>query len=188
MIFAAIVVLSATGLSPMVVNSVAGALLMIVFGCLTLQQAARAFDRQIFLLVGASIAMATALEATGGARLIAETIIGLGGGSSVPVILALLFVAVALLTNVLSNNAAAALFIPIALDMARRIGAPPEVFAAAVIYAANCSFATPIAYQTNLMVMGPGHYSFSDFLRAGIPLIAIITIAFSLLAPWYYGL
>ncbi|MAM10946.1 MAG: SLC13 family permease [Rhizobiaceae bacterium] len=187
-LFAAIVIFSATGLSPMVVNSVAGALLMIVFGCLTFQQAARAFDRQIFLLVGASIAMATALEATGGAQLIAEGIVGLGGGASAPIILALLFVGVALLTNVLSNNAAAALFIPIALDMANRIGAPPEVFAAAVIYAANCSFATPIAYQTNLMVMGPGHYGFGDFLRAGLPLIGVITVAFSLLAPWYYGL
>ncbi|WP_319518744.1 SLC13 family permease [uncultured Martelella sp.] len=187
-IFGGIVALSATGLSPMVVNSVVGALLMIVFGCLTFQQAARAFDRQIFLLVGASIAMATALEATGGARLIAEGIVGLGGGSSAPVVLALLFIAVALLTNLLSNNATSALFIPISLDMARRIGAPPEVFAAAVIYAANCSFATPIAYQTNLMVMGPGHYGFRDFLRAGLPLIALITVVFSLLAPWYYNL
>ncbi|TCT41050.1 SLC13 family permease [Martelella mediterranea] len=187
-IFAAIVILSATGISPIAVNSVTGALLMIAFGCLTFQQAARAFDRQIFLLVGASIAMSTALEATGGAQLIAQGIVHLAGSNSAPVAMALLFVGVAALTNMLSNNAAAALFIPIALDMARQIGAPPEAFAATVIYAANCSFATPIAYQTNLMVMGPGHYSFSDFLRAGTPLIILITVVFSLLAPWYYGL
>ncbi|AJY47964.1 potassium transporter TrkA [Martelella endophytica] len=187
-IFAGIVLFSASGLSPIAVNSVAGVVLMLLFGCLTMQQAARAFDRQIFLLVGASIAMSTALQATGGARLIAETIVGLGGGSSAPVIIALLFVSVALLTNVLSNNAAAALFVPIAIDMANQIDAPPAVFVAAVIYAANCSFATPIAYQTNLMVMGPGHYGFQDFMRAGIPLIILLTIAFAVLAPWYYGL
>ena len=94
----------------------------------------------------------------------------------------------AIMTNVLSNNAVAALFIPIALDVARRLGAPPEAFIGAVIYAANCSFATPIAYQTNLLVMGPGHYRFSDFIRAGTPLVLIIWLTFSLLAPWYYGL
>lgn len=187
-IFAGIVILSATGLSPIAVNAVVGALLMIAFGCLTFQQAARAFDRQIFLLVGVSIAMATALEATGGARLIADSIVHLAGNGSAPLAITLLFVGVAILTNVLSNNAAAALFIPIALDMARQVGAPPAAFAAAVIYAANCSFATPIAYQTNLMVMGPGHYTFNDFVRAGLPLIIIITVTFSLIAPWYYGL
>ena len=159
-LFAAMVVLSATGISPIAVNSIVGALLMIVFGCLTLQQAARAFDRQIFLLVGASIAMSTALEATGGARMIAESIVSLGGGSSAPIILALLFAGVALLTNVLSNNAAAALFMPIALDMAGDIGVSPAVVTATVIFAANCCFATPIAYQTNLMVMGAGTLQF----------------------------
>ena len=87
----------------------------------------------------------------------------------------------------LSNNAAVALFIPIGLSMARQIGAPPEAFAAAVIYAANCSFATPIGYQTNLMVMGPGHYSFGDFIRAGVPLIVLLAVVFALTAPWYYG-
>lgn len=187
-IFAAIVLLSATGLSPMVVNSVVGALLMILLGCLTLQQAARAFDSQIFLLVGAAIAMATALQATGGAQLVAEGIVGLGGGNSASVAITLLFIGVAILTNVLSNNAAVALFIPIGLSMAHQIGAPPEAFAAAVIFAANCSFATPIGYQTNLMVMGPGHYGFADFIRAGVPLIVLLTIVFALVAPWYYGL
>ncbi|WP_348245656.1 SLC13 family permease [Martelella sp. AD-3] len=100
----------------------------------------------------------------------------------------ILFVTVAIMTNILSNNAAAALFMPIALNMAHQIGAPPLAFAAAVIYAANCSFATPISYQTNLMVMGPGHYSFADFVRGGLPLVVIIAVAFALLAPFYYNL
>ena len=80
------------------------------------------------------------------------------------------------------------MFTPIALGIARAWGFRPSRFVAAVIFAANSSFATPIGYQTNLLVMGPGHYRFSDFLRAGTPLVLIIWLTFSLLAPWYYGL
>jgi len=80
------------------------------------------------------------------------------------------------------------LFTPIAVDIARQIGAPPEAFAVAVIFAANCSFASPLGYQTNLLVMGPGHYTFFDFVRAGTPLIVLLWLVFSLMAPMYYGL
>lgn len=160
---------------------------MIVTGCLTLPQAARAFDRQIFLLVGSSIAAATALEQTGGAQLIAETVVSLLNGQSAAVVMSGFFAVVALLTNVLSNNATAVLFTPIGIGIAQAIGAPPMAFIAATIFAANCSFATPIGYQTNLLVMGPGHYSFGDFVRAGTPLVIIIWLTFSLFGPWYYG-
>ncbi|MCF3642291.1 SLC13 family permease [Rhizobium sp. TRM95111] len=187
-IFALVVALSAFDVTPIVVNAILGAAMMIATGCLTLPQAVRAFDRQIYLLIGASIAMATALEATGGAALIATRTVMLFEGASPGVILSALFLVMAALTNILSNNAVAALFIPIALEVARRLQAPPEAFIGAVIFAANCSFATPIGYQTNLLVMGPGHYRFSDFIRAGTPLVALLWLTFSLLAPWYYGL
>jgi len=187
-IFAGIVVLSAFSLLPIVVAAVCGAVLMLLTGCLSILQAARAFDRQIFLLVGSSVALATALEATGGAALIASSALGLMEGASAGVILSGLFLVMAILTNILSNNATAVLFTPIALGIAKGMGVPPEPFVAAVIFAANSSFATPIGYQTNLLVMGPGHYRFSDFLRAGTPLVLIIWLTFSLLAPWYYGL
>ena len=187
-IFASIVVLSAFSIMPIVVAAVCGAVLMLLTGCLSILQAARAFDRQIFLLVGSSVALATALEATGGAALIASSALDLMEGASAGVILSGLFLVMALLTNILSNNATAVLFTPIALGIAKGMGVSPAPFIAAVIFAANCSFATPIGYQTNLLVMGPGHYRFSDFLRAGTPLVIIIWLTFSLLAPWYYGL
>ena len=187
-IFAAIVVLSAFSILPIVVAAVCGAVLMLLTGCLSILQAARAFDRQIFLLVGSSVALATALEATGGAALIASSALGLMEGASAGVVLSGLFLVMAVLTNILSNNATAVLFTPIALGIAKGLGVSPEPFIAAVIFAANASFATPIGYQTNLLVMGPGHYRFSDFLRAGTPLVIIIWLTFSLLAPWYYGL
>ena len=80
------------------------------------------------------------------------------------------------------------LFTPIAIDIARQLGVSPEPFAVAVIFAANCSFASPLGYQTNLLVMGPGHYRFGDFARAGIPLIILMWLVFSLFAPSFYGL
>ncbi|WP_136658792.1 SLC13 family permease [Nitratireductor sp. XY-223] len=187
-IFLGIIVLSALNILPIVVSAITGAALMLAFGCLTIYQAARAFDRQVFLLVGSSIALATALQVTGGAALIADSTVMALMGAPVPVVLSILFAVMAVVTNILSNNATAVLFIPIALGIATRLGAPQDAFVAAVIFAANASFATPIGYQTNLLVMGPGHYSFRDYLRAGLPLVVIIWLTFSFIAPWYYGL
>lgn len=92
------------------------------------------------------------------------------------------------MTNLLSNSATAGLFTPIAINTALALGVEPTAFIHAVIFAANCSFATPMGYQTNLLVMGPGYYKFVDYLRGGTPLIVLIWLAFSLLAPWYYEL
>ncbi|MBT4487450.1 MAG: SLC13 family permease, partial [Rhodospirillaceae bacterium] len=102
--------------------------------------------------------------------------------------LSAMFALVAIMTNLLSNSATAVLFTPIAINTALALNVDPMVFIHAVIFAANCSFATPMGYQTNLLVMGPGHYKFSDYLRGGTPLIVLIWLAFSLFAPWYYGL
>ncbi len=108
--------------------------------------------------------------------------------ASPAVVLSAFFLATAVLTNFLSNNATAVLFTPIAIKVAEGIGAPPEAFIAGVIFAANCSFATPVGYQTNLLVMGPGHYRFSDFIKAGTPLVILIWLTYSFVGPWYYGL
>jgi di/tricarboxylate transporter len=188
LVFALVVVTAASGLLPIVVTAIAGAFAMIATGCLTLAQAGRAVDRQIFLLVGSSIAAATALENTGGARLIAEGVVDALAAGGPAVLLSGFFALVALMTNFLSNNATAVLFTPIGIGIAQTAGIRPEAFVAATIFAANASFATPIGYQTNLMVMGPGHYSFADFMRAGIPLIVIIWLTFTIVGPWYYGL
>ncbi len=95
---------------------------------------------------------------------------------------------VALMTNILSNNATAVLFTPIALELAFGLQADPMPFALAVLFGANCSFATPVGYQTNLLVMGPGYYRFRDFLYVGTPLVVLLWGAFSLFMPWYYDL
>ena len=187
-IFFAIVVMSAAGVLPIEVLAVTGAVLMVATRCLTIGEAARAVDRSILMLIGASIAAATALERTGGAALIAQGTVHLLGGLSPAFILSGLFLIIAIMTNFLSNNATAVLFTPIALDVARRLGVPPQGFLACVIFAANASFATPIGYQTNLLVMGPGRYRFVDFAKAGVPLVILVWLTFSLVGPWYYAL
>ncbi|HEY9056810.1 MAG TPA: SLC13 family permease [Aurantimonas sp.] len=187
-IFFAIVLMAATGALPIEVLAVVGALLMVATGCLTVGEAARAFDRSIFMLIGASIAAAVALERTGGAAMIAEAAVAALAGLTPWAILSALFLVIAIMTNLLSNNATAVLFTPIALDLSRRLGTSPEAFLACVILAANASFATPIGYQTNLLVMGPGRYRFIDFAKAGVPLVILVWLTFSIVAPWYYPL
>jgi len=186
-VFAAVILAAASGVVPIVIAALTGAFAMVAAGCLNVRQAARAFDRQIYLLIAASLAMALPLEATGGAAFLAHGVVNTLGDASPAMLLSAMFALVAVLTNVLSNNATAVLFTPIAASTAAEIGVDAMPFVLAVIFAANCSFASPIGYQTNLLVMGPGHYRFSDFLRAGTPLVILIWLAFSLFAPWYYG-
>ncbi|MCG8558477.1 MAG: anion permease, partial [Hyphomicrobiales bacterium] len=104
------------------------------------------------------------------------------------VLLSALFLLTAILTNFLSNQATGALMAPVAVAAAAQIGADPTPFVHGLIIALNYSFATPMAYQTNLLVMGPGHYRFADFVLGGLPLILLIWVFFSLFAPAYYGL
>jgi len=186
-VFAAVVAAAATGQVPIVIAALAGALGMIALGCLNINQAARAVDRQVALLVAAALAMGSALQGTGGAAYLAQHLITAMAGLGPAVVLSALFALVAVMTNVLSNAATAVLFTPIAINTALALGMAPTPFIHAIIFAANCSFATPMGYQTNLLVMGPGRYKFSDYLRGGTPLIVLIWLAFSLFAPWYYG-
>jgi di/tricarboxylate transporter len=187
-IFALTVLAAASGLVPIEIAALCGAGAIILTGCLNVRQATRALDRQIILLVAASIAMAAALEATGGARFLASHLVQALAGQEPAVVLSAMFLLVAVLTNVLSNNATALLFTPIAISTAGQLGVGPTAFIHAVIFAASCSFATPIGYQTNLLVMGPGNYRFKDFVRAGTPLLIIMWLGFTMLAPWYYGI
>ncbi len=187
-IFSLVVGLASTSLVPIVISALIGAVLMMVSSCLNVRQSSRAIDRRVFTIVGAALALGTAMQATGGAGWLAQTVISLLSDAPIWVLLSGFFLLVALLTNVLSNNATAVLFTPVALGIATELGVDPMPFLLAVIFGANCSFATPMSYQTNLLVMAPGHYQFSDFVRVGTPLIFLIWIAFTLFVPWYYGL
>lgn len=186
--FILVVATAASGLLPIALAAIGGAALMLVLGCLNTRQAARAIDRRVVFLVGAALAMGAALEGTGGAHFIAHGLLNLVAEATPQVMLSVFFLLVAAMTNILSNNATAVLFTPIAISVAQSLGVDPMVFVVTVIFAANCSFATPMSYQTNLLVMAPGHYRFSDYAKAGLPLIAVVWLAFTLFVPWYYGL
>ncbi len=175
-------------LIPVVIAAMAGASAMLLFGCLNIRQAGRSVESRVVMLVAAALAMGHAMQATGGAEFLANLAVAMVGDDNPAVLLSAFFLVVALITNVLSNNAAAVLFTPIAVSLAHSVGVDPMPFAVAVVMAASCSFATLIGYQTNLLVMAPGHYKFSDFVRAGLPLVFLVWLAFSLFAPFYYGL
>jgi len=187
LIFAAVVLPAALDLVPIVVTALLGVLALVLTGCLNVRQAARAVDRQIVLIIASSLALGAALEATGGAAYIAQLVLAAMAGAPPGAILSVLFLLIAMLTNVLTNNAAAVLFTPVAVNLAHQLGADVFPFALAVVFGASCSFATPIGYQTNLLVMGPGHYRFVDFVVAGLPLVILLWLAFSAFVPWYYG-
>ncbi|MCW8915488.1 MAG: SLC13 family permease [Magnetovibrio sp.] len=183
-----VVVLAATGTIPIVIAGLSGAAAMVALGVLNVRQAFRAVDTKILTMIPAALAMGAAMHATGGAHFVADLVMGMFDGAGPWMVLSVFFITMVVLTNVISSKAMAVLFTPIAVDLAISINAPIEAFAVAVVFAANCSFASPIGYQTNLLVMAPGHYRFIDFARAGIPLILILWGVFSFFVPWYYGM
>ncbi|MDX1738436.1 MAG: SLC13 family permease, partial [Alphaproteobacteria bacterium] len=186
--FLGVVTFAGFGILPTEVAALAGAAIMILSGALTLEQAVKSLDLQIILLIAAALALGTSMEATGGANFMSHLLVLALGDASPAIVLSGFFLLVACLANMLSTKATAVLFTPIAVSIAREIGVPAEAFAVAVVFAANCSFASPVGYQTNLLVMAPGHYKFMDFIKYGSPLILICWAAFSLFAPFWYGL
>lgn len=187
LIFLGVVTAAATGLLPIAISALCGVLVMLAVGILNIRQAGRAFDRRIYLLIGASLAMGLTLERTGGAALIGGLMATIAEHFGPAALISALFAVSAITTNVLSNNATAVLLMPIAVNAAKIAGIEPLPLALTVIYGANCPFATPIAYQTNLLVMTPGHYKFKDFAVVGVPMIVIIWLVYSLVAPVYFG-
>ena len=188
LIFLSTIGLAAAGVLPIVVATLGGAVAMVAAGVLNVRQATRTVDSKIFTTIAAALALGVSLQETGGAAYLARHLVAAVEGAGPATVLSLFFLLVALLSNLISTKTSAVLFTPIAVDIALEMGLSPTAFAVAVVFAANCSFASPLGYQTNLMVMAPGHYRFTDFARAGLPLIFILWITFSLFAPWYYGL
>ncbi|KAF0224496.1 MAG: TrkA-C domain-containing [Rhodospirillaceae bacterium] len=188
LLFLAMLGLSATGLLPIAVAAIAVAVILVALGALTSRQAIGAIDTKVVLLVGNALALGEAMDATGAAAFLARLLLSVMGDAGPWTAMVAFFGLVALVTNVLSNNATAVLFTPIAIGLARQLGVEPHLFAIAVIIASNCSFATPIGYQTNLLVMGPGHYRFVDYVKAGLPLTLLLWAAFAIGAKVVWGL
>ncbi|MBY0474876.1 MAG: SLC13 family permease [Nitrosomonas sp.] len=159
--------------------------LMILAGCCTANQAERSLDLKVIITIAASFSLGMALEKTGVAKFLAENIVDLSGGTPW-LLLILTYITISLLTEVITNNAAALLMLPIVLEITEKADLNNIPFVFAIMMAASASFATPLGYQTNMMVYGPGEYRFTDFLKAGVPMnivAGIVTITV-LLIGW----
>ena len=187
-IFLSVVLSAAFGLVPIVISSFFGALAMVATNVISLQQATRALDFKVITTIAAALALGVAMEATGAATYLANLILSVTGTASPRVVLSTFFLMVALMSNIISTKTCAVLFAPIGLHIGAEIGIDPRIFAITIVFAANCAFATPFAYQTSLLVMGPGSYHFKDFLKVGSPLVILIWLVYSAFIPWYYGL
>lgn len=183
-----VVLAAAMRLLPISVSAIAGVGLMILTNCLTWRDIVQAISAPVVLIIVASLSLGLALLRTGGADYLAQVFVVLTADLPIPMVLSGMILLMTVLTNVVSNNAAAAIGTPIAFSIAQQLGANPEPFILAVLFGANMSYATPIGYQTNLLVMSAGGYKFTDFLRVGIPLTIVMWVAFSLLLPALYDL
>ncbi len=183
-----IVGLAAFGVLPIVVSAVIGCLVLIVTGCLRWSDATNALSAQVIFIIVASLALGVALIETGGADYLASLFVASTAGFSPGVVLAILIFSMAVMTNVVSNNAAAVIGTPIAVSIAQTLGMPVEPFVLGVLFGANMSYATPMAYQTNLLVMNAGGYKFSDFVKVGVPLVIINWLMLSAILTWVYKL
>lgn len=182
----AVVLSSALGLLPIEISSVCGVIILLLSKCVNWEEASSALSTKVILIVAASLALGSAMMVTGGAEYIAQVFIALSFGLPPSGILSALMLLLAILTNVVSNNAAAVIGTPIAISVAHQLNLPPEPFILAVLFGVNLSYATPMAYKTNLLVMNAGGYQFSDFMRVGIPLIILMWITLSFLLSWLY--
>ena len=169
-IVAAAVGLAGAGILPIVVSALAGSFAMVVTGCLKPGELYDAVQWDVIILLAGVIPLGIALEQTGAASLLAQAVVASADFLPIVGVLALFYLVTALLTNVISNNASVVLMIPVAVEAAQSIGASAFAFLLAVMFAASTAFMTPVGYQTNLFVYGPGGYRFTDYLRVGGPL------------------
>ena len=188
MIMIGIIAFAANGILPIAICALGGVVLMLLTGCMKWKDAARGLSIPVVMIIAVSLALGLALEKTGGALYLGQLYVYFTQGLPPIFILSGLMLVLAIMTNIISNNAVAVIGTPIAIAIANSLQLPVEPFILAVLFGANMSYATPMAYQTNLLVMNAGGYKFSDFMRIGIPLILLMWISFTFILATIYDL
>jgi di/tricarboxylate transporter len=183
-----VVGLAALNVVPILVSALIGAILMVLTGCLKPGELYGAVRWDIIFLLAGLIPLGIAMEKSGATQWLASGLASVGGGLSGYWVLTLFFVVTSLITEILSNNASVVLLIPIAAQVAEKLSLNPLALIFSVTFAASNSFMTPIGYQTNTMVYGPGGYKFLDFVRIGLPLNILMAVVTPPLIIWIYGL
>jgi len=187
-VLGSVIILAALGFLPISVSALIGVGFLLLLGCISWSDAAKALSTKIIMIIVASLALGKALVVTNMASYLAASFATAVGGLPIPIILSLFMLVMSIMTNIVSNNAAAVIGTPIAIGIAQQLQVDPEPFILAVLFGANMSYATPFGYQSNLLILSAGGYKFSDFLKIGIPLIFIMWVGFSLVLPTMYGL
>ena len=168
------ILLAASGIMPIAVSAVLGVAVLLLTRCVNLGSAIRAISPSVYFVVVASLALGHGLVATGAIDFITGLFLLMTTGASPTIVLSALMLLLAVLTNVVSNNAAAVIGTPIAVGIAAQLGLPAEPFVLAVLFGANMSYATPMAYNTNLLLMSAGNYTFAEFVKVGVPLTVLM--------------
>lgn len=186
-IFAGLIFAAATGLADIMVCALTAVFFMAISGCLQLRDAYRSLQPNVLLLIAATIALGQAMQKTGASQVYAQAFLSIFAKGSPMLVLAGILVLTSISTHLLSNNATAILLLPMAISTAVKLGVDPKPFIIAVCLGASACFATPIGYQTNLLVYGPGGYRFEDYFRLGIPLNLLVIILGTFLIPVFWS-
>lgn len=185
-IMAMVIGLAAFGVFPITLTAVAGAVLMVLLKSISPEDAYKSIDWKVIFMLAGVLSMGAALEKTGGSQIIGEWVVSTFGGIGPRVVLSAIFALTFLLTNVMSNNASAALLAPIAISIASGLDVDTRPFLMAVTFGASLSFMTPMGYQTNTMIYNPGNYRFGDFMKVGAPLNILFWIIASIFIPIFF--
>lgn len=187
-IMAGIILLASFKILPVAMSALLGVSVMILTGCLDWRSALRALDSKMIFLTVASIALSFAMVNTGAAAWLADRFAGLTAHLPGPWIISAIMLFMAVMSNIVSNSAAAVIGTPIAVKLALSLGYAPEPFVLAVLFGVNMSYATPMADNCNLIIYSAGNYKFTDFLRVGIPLTIVMWLTYSLILPLFFPL
>jgi di/tricarboxylate transporter len=185
-IVAGVVAAAAAGIVPIVAGAIVGCILMVLGRCLTLEEAYGSINWQVIFLLAGVLTLGTALEKTGAAQLLGTLLVETAGAFGPVVLVSALYLATSLLTEMMSNNATAALLAPIAIAAAETYGVDSRPFLMAITFAASASFMTPVGYQTNTLIYGPGQFRYADFLRVGTPLNILFWLLATVFIPRFW--
>jgi di/tricarboxylate transporter len=184
----AVLILGISGVMDLFMAAFTGIITLYAFKVLNLATLRKSVDLDLLLILVSSLAIGVALKNSGAANLMVEGILFLTNGSGEMLSLVVLFIITLILTSLITNAAAVSIMFPLALEMGTQLGQPLTPFFVTIAFAASGDFMTPIGYQTNLMVMGPGNYKFRDYFKVGLPLTVVYTVTVLMFVKWFYGL
>ncbi|MEC9373935.1 MAG: SLC13 family permease, partial [Planctomycetota bacterium] len=185
-ILAGVVITATIGVLDMLQAALVGAGLMVLTRCCTVSEGRRSVDWSVLVVIAAALGLGAALEVSGAARLLADGLMSVAGGHPWLALIAV-YIATSILTEIITNNAAVALTFPVALSASDALGVDFMPFVVSIMMAGSASFATPLGYQTTLMVYGPGGYAFTDFMKIGLPMNVLAGVVTCAIAPLFWG-